>query len=215
MWSLVQTVAWIARRDETLVERLADPEAGPPRTLLDLMMELGDGGTGIRHAESRLLADLRAGAVVAIGLPESGALHEPIPHIAWAGLRFFTDPDRGPYAGLSGRRLRRGHPAWTSLCFDPYQFRKAKSVPSGPERPRTRRRDTKLDALTRGRIVAVLAAMRRRWPDVKKRPPERAMAVALEAELRRGGGYGVETIRKILSGDYPAMRRLGIPPPGD
>jgi hypothetical protein len=75
-----------------------------------------------------------------------------------------------------------------------------------PPTPRRKRHhDPLLDATVKNKIECVLAAQRRRWSR-----PERLPLGSRAAELAKdkGLGYGVEAIRKILAGKYPAMARL-------
>jgi hypothetical protein len=71
--------------------------------------------------------------------------------------------------------------------------------------------DPELDRRLKARIEAVLQEARQRWPN-GERPSWRMMARALTDAGSDGKLYdlGMEAIRKILHGTYPAQRRLGI-----
>jgi len=76
---------------------------------------------------------------------------------------------------------------------------------------RGRRQNVDKDRIVKLKIEAVLATAKRLWPE-KQRPPGRNQAARRLAEEKpvKDTGYSVETLRKILSGTYPASLRLGI-----
>ena len=59
------------------------------------------------------------------------------------------------------------------------------------------------------RITSVVSYARGRWGDRAKRPPFRAMADHIRAQ-RKDQDFSKEALRKILSGSYPTMKRLGL-----
>ncbi len=65
------------------------------------------------------------------------------------------------------------------------------------------------EAALTNRIKMVLAAARTTWPDPKKRPEIKPMAIKLAGDKKLN--FSWETIRKILSGTYEPMKRRDIP----
>jgi hypothetical protein len=78
-----------------------------------------------------------------------------------------------------------------------------------PKPPRVRKIAPRQSAAVEKKIRAVLTH-RQRWPENKRRLDDRQQARLLEAELRQTVDYDEETMRQIILGIYPAMKRRGI-----
>jgi len=85
-------------------------------------------------------------------------------------------------------------------------------APVVQRRPRTQPEN---DLPVRNRIKTVLAAQRQRWSKATERPALRQQARLIHERLRNARpplALSEETIRKILSGKYKPMIRMGISP---
>ena len=76
---------------------------------------------------------------------------------------------------------------------------------------RQRRRDPEADAISRILYEKVLARARILWPNEKKRPGINAMAKELASTRHADLEFQYSTMKKILTGTYPAAKHLGIP----
>ena len=90
----------------------------------------------------------------------------------------------------------------------PSQVSGSPSAPPLPSSPTKKKRKPSVqdDAEMRNRIESILAAEK----NVRGIYDVRAMARVLAGDKTKNQGWGDETIRKILVGEYPPMKRLGI-----
>jgi hypothetical protein len=86
--------------------------------------------------------------------------------------------------------------------------------PSSAKRPpsRARKRNEVKEIQLENRIRGILLVAQQRWRHPTRRPTIRQMARLLAQDKKASAGFSEDSIRKILSGQYPPARRLGIPP---
>ena len=161
----------------------------------------------VRHAWDRLLSALSLGDIV--GKVEIGT---PVPKEYWQTTGARTTMSTGLLelgGGAKPEDMRWHH---RRVIVEVEKFNAwLDGKPGDARKPRYRQPNIERDATVRNKIESVLAAAIRLWPQPDKMPGRNQAARLLaEDSAVRETGYKEPTLRKILSDNYSASKRLNI-----
>ena len=158
------------------------------------------------HEDALVVSDIKKGArITNIIINEQGKREELLD----VGSGMISRSDFASWYGSRQPSLDSWWP--TSTEFRPKASPNSETVPNGTaigsKTRKPRKPDTEKDALLRVRIAQVVAAGQN--INRKSRLDLRPLSAEIHSQ-RKSQGFSQETVRKILSGMYPAQKRLGI-----
>lgn len=116
-WNLAQVFAWISLRDPQRVEQFCAPEGERPSASLiaiELALDVPEESPDPAGcAQSSLIRELQAGALLASGIPAHDDVREEIPALEWLDLRLSYEPDQA----LAKNPQGVWEPRWIRLQF--------------------------------------------------------------------------------------------------